>query len=519
MSVRGKTSLAIFVAVAFLAGVLFTTAGANFFDFGDRIGTDSQAAEIGGNTLVDPISSDARVEFEEATVAVTEAVSPTVVQIRAEQRVEGRGNAANPFEGTPFEDFFNMPPGQQGPQFRAGLGSGVIIREDGYIATNNHVVGQADMLEVRLADGRFMDAEVIGTDPASDLAVIKVEATGLPAISIGSMSDVRIGQWVLAFGSPLAEELDNTVTAGIVSALGRTSDNLRDLNPFSSFIQTDAAINPGNSGGPLVDLRGRLIGINSAILSRSGGYQGIGFAIPISVVENVTSQLIETGTVQRGYLGVAFDSVPESLAETLDVPRGAAQVTQVLPGTAAAEAGLEEGDIITRVDGIALRDYNQLRTIIANKRPGDVVEVDVVRDGEPRVLAIELGTREDDPLAENRPTRPDNADEESSIEQLGLSLSDLTPTLVQRLGLDETAASVEGVIITDINQASEAYREAELRRGDIITEIDRQRVDNRDALMDVYRDIDEGESFLVRVLRPAGGELRPFLTALTKLEN
>ena len=519
MSITGKSSLAIFIVVAFLSGILFTTVGANIFDLGDKIGTTSEAAIAEGTTTVEVADNDPALTLEDAFVRVAESVNPAVVQIHAEQRVEGRSfQGQNPFEGTPFEPFFGNPGGgDAGPQFRSGLGSGVIARSDGYIITNNHVIAQADELEVSLADGRYLEAEVIGTDPNSDLAVIKVNATDLPSISFGQMDDVRIGQWVMAFGSPLSEDLDNTVTAGIVSAMGRTSRNLSSLNLYAAFIQTDAAINPGNSGGPLVNLRGELVGINSAILSRSGGNQGIGFAIPVNVVENVVGQLIDKGHVERGFLGVTFDQVPATLADALDVPRGAAQVTSVQPNSAAEEAGLQEGDIITEVQGQPLRDYNQLRTIISNHLPGDELELRLVRNGDERTVTATLGTLElDEAISSNAPNQRGD-DEDSSMEQLGLSLSDVTPTLLQRLGVED-ANNIAGVVITDIQTGSTAYRDAELRRGDIITEVDREPVENLSAFRSVYRQIEQGNTFLVRVLRPGGGELRPFLTALTKPE-
>ncbi len=518
MSAKRKASIAVFVVVAFLSGILFTTVGANLFNLGEKVATESVAADTADKTVIAPVNPGARLELEEAFIAVAEAISPSVVQIRSEQVIEQR-QTDNPFEGTPLEDFFNMP--DQGPQFRSGLGSGVITRSDGYIITNFHVIAQANELEVRLADGRFFDAKVIGTDPASDLAVIKVETDGLPAVSFGVFDEVRVGQWVLAFGSPFSEDLDNTVTAGIVSALGRTSASLTRLNAFSAFIQTDAAINPGNSGGPLVDLRGQLIGLNSAIYSsNSGGSQGIGFAIPVNVVENVTTQLIETGSVQRGFLGVIFDRVPETLAEALDVPRGAAQVSQVLPESAAEAAGLQEGDIITKVDGNELRDSNQLRTIIANLAPGDEIHLDIMRDRALLNVTVMLGERDIETAENNQPDR-DDADEDSSMEDLGLSLSDPTPASLRRLGLAEVE-SVAGVLITAVDPNSPAARDAELQRADIITEIDRQQVDNLDDFERAYRRIEKGETFLIRVLRlqpgtdPNNPTLRPFLTALTK---
>jgi len=465
MSVRGKTSIAVFVVVAFLAGVFFTTIGANLFNLGDTIGTDSRAALPPGDTRVNVPADDPALDLENAFTRVAEVVNPTVVQIRSEQRVEGR--AGNPFEGTPFEDFFG-PRGNQGPQFRSGLGSGVITRSDGYIITNNHVVEQAEELEVSLYDGQVFEAEVIGTDPASDLAVIKIDADGLPAISFGALDNVRVGQWVLAFGSPLSQDLENTVTAGIVSAMGRSSANLARLNLYAAFIQTDAAINPGNSGGPLVNLHGELVGINSAIYSRSGGSQGVGFAIPVNVVENVITQLIETGTVQRGFLGITFDRVSPALAEALDVPRGAAQISEVVEGSAADEAGLRGGDVIVSVDGKQLRDAFQLRTIVGNLMPGSEVDLEIVRDGQHQTVTVTLGALDQETIASNTVPR---GEEESSMERLGIELQTLTPAVRQQLNVADVD-DVEGVIITGIDAASQAAREAELRRGDIITEVD-----------------------------------------------
>ena len=515
MSVKRKASIAVFVAAAFVAGILFTTAGANLFNAGEKVGTESIAADTATErTVRPPVSPGARLELEDAFIEVAAAISPSVVQIRSEQIVEGNAQD-NPFEGTPFEDFFGGP--NQDPQRRSGLGSGVITRSDGYIITNNHVIQQADELEVRLADGRYLDARVIGTDPASDLAVIKVDEEGLPAVSFGSFDEVRVGQWVLAFGSPLSEDLDNTVTAGIVSALGRTSRNLTRLNAFAAFIQTDAAINPGNSGGPLVDLRGRLIGINSAIYSRLGINQGIGFAIPVNVVENVTSQLIETGSVERARLGVYFDGVPEALSKALDVPRGSAQVSEVVPGSAAEKNGIKAGDIITAVEGEELRDFNQLRTMIGNLRPGDVVNLDLVRDGEALSLSVRLDKRPDD-IAQNNQPAQNNENAESSVEDLGLTLSEITPASQQRLGLEDMDA-LSGVLISDIDQNSPAFREAELRRNDIITEIDRQQIGNIREFERIYRNIEEGSTFLVKVMRQQpDNTLRPFFSALTKPE-
>ena len=514
MSVKRSIPLALFIIAAFLGGIFFTTLGANLLS-GDDITAVSHAETSPHEDGTTEISRD-RVEsalaLEDAFTQVADAVNPTVVQIRSEKVIQQN----NAFQGTPFEEFLN-PFGDRTPgqDYRSeGLGSGVIARSDGYIITNNHVIAGADELEVRLYDGRFYDAEVVGTDPMSDLAVIKIKEEGLPAISYGNNEEIRVGQWVIAVGSPLSMDLGNTVTFGIVSALGRTSDQITSLNAFASFIQTDAAINPGNSGGPLVDIRGRLIGINSAIYSRSGGYQGIGFAIPVDVVENVATQLIDQGAVSRGYLGVYFAGVSETLSEALDVPRGAAQVTRVDDGTPARRAGIEKNDIIISVDGQELQDANQIRTIVGNKLPGDEVDLVVVRENQELDVTVVLGERPDN-VSGRAPAVEIQKDEEESMESLGLrGLRDLTPEILRNLEVDDQ--DIEGVIIGEVDRRSAAYREAELRQRDIIVEIDRESVTSRADFMDVYASIPSGDSFLVRVLRPQNGQLVSFLTALEK---
>ena len=516
MSVKRSAPLALFIIAAFLGGIFFTTLGANLLNKGDLTAV-SQASSTyeEGTTAINEARVKSALELEEAFTLVAESVNPTVVQIRSEKVIQQE----RAFQGTPFEDFFSPFGGEgqgQGQDYRSeGLGSGVIARSDGYIITNNHVIAGADELEVRLYDGKFYDAEIIGTDPLSDLAVIKIDADNLPAISYGDNDKIRVGQWVMAVGSPLSADLGNTVTVGIVSALGRTSDQIRNLNAFASFIQTDAAINPGNSGGPLVDLRGRLIGINSAIYSRSGGYQGIGFAIPVDLVENVATQLIDNGSVSRGFLGVGFEGISENLSKNLDVPRGAAQIVNIMEGSAAEEAGLQNSDIVIAVDGRELQDSNQIRTIIGNKNPGDQVVLDIVRGNREMSVTVTLAERPDELNGQPQSAMPQVDDEIQSMESLGLhGLRNVSPEILRNLGVEET--DVTGVLIGEIDRNSAAYREAELRQRDIIVEIDRQKITSRNEFMDVYKDIDSGESFLVRVLRPQGGQLVSFLTALEK---
>ncbi len=499
MHARHFTSIAILLVAVFAAGILFATTGANLFGSGDRVGAASVAKDV--QTVVQ------RLELEQAFIDVAAQVGPSVVQIHSE-RVVDQLPADTPFG----RFFFNLP--ESSPHVRTGLGSGVIVRSDGYIITNHHVIDQADELEIRLADGRFLDGEVIGTDAKSDLAVIRVDAEDLPVVPYGSIDDVRVGQWVLAFGSPLSEDLDNTVTAGIVSALQRSSSGLSSLNNVASFIQTDAAINPGNSGGPLVDLRGNLVGINSAIYSPTGVNLGIGFAIPVDVVDNVISQLIDTGEVERGFLGVEFGSVPQSLAEALDVSRGAAQVARIVPGSAAEEAGLQEGDIITGINGTPLTDAYQLPATIGNMLPNDRITLDIVRGKERLSPTLTLGRWRDD-LAEKSRAEDAEAQDEKSLEEVGITLGDITPAMLQRLGLKKTE-DVRGVMITSIGRNSAAYREAELRSNDIIVEMDRAAISGLQDFQRTWRELESGESVFLKVLRPRDGTTRPFFTAITK---
>lgn len=519
MNTRQRTSLFVLIAAAFVAGILFTTAGANLFDNGDGVGTPAEAREVRGSdadqtALVEP--SPAALSLEETFTQVAERVNPAVVQIRTEKVASARSN--NPLEGTPFENFFDFDAPRE---FRSdALGSGVIVREDGYIITNHHVVDQADELEVMLYDGTFVDAEVIGSDQSSDLAVIKIARDGLPTVPYGNMDNLRVGQWALAFGSPFSQELSNSVTAGIISAIGRTGTSLGRLNMFSAFIQTDAAINPGNSGGALVNLRGQLIGINSAILSRSGGNQGIGLAIPVDVVENVISQLISDGEVSRGFLGVVFSNISPALSRAMDVPRGAAQITMVEPDSPADRAGLRVGDIISAVDGRELTDDAQLRVIIANHLPGDQVELTIIRDGEREQVDITLARRDPNLLAGN--VDQGGTDGPSPMEGLGLSLGELTPAVLEAAGIAANAEGLpsSGVVVTDVDRSSDAFREAELRPGDIITEVDRRAIAGRADFERIYKDLDPGAAFIVRVARvvamPDGPETQTLITALTK---
>ena len=504
MSTKGKVSLAVVIGSAFIAGILFATAGANLFGAGDSVGTSSRAANLDGSTAVEQSVGGTPRDFETAFSTVAESVNPAVVQIRAAKVVERR--MPNPFEGTPFERFFGQP-GPSQPDVRQGLGSGVIIRSDGHIITNNHVVEDAEQLSVQTLDGTQYDAEIVGRDPFSDLAVLDVDATDLRAVSFGNSEQLSVGQWVMAIGSPLSPQLNNSVTAGIISALGRLQASpQRGGNPeqaggVHNFIQTDAAINPGNSGGPLVNLNGELVGINTAIVSRSGGNQGIGFAIPANTVERVATQIIEEGDVQRAFLGIQYRGAPRSLIENEDLPQGSAIVSQVESGTPADEAGLQAGDIITGIEGTSLGNHLELGNRIASMRPGDEVSLRINRDGSSETLTVTLGSRDNMATAsasqnnEGSPSSP-----EAIRDELGLELRDVTPDLARQLGLDQA----QGVLITNVDQSNPAIRSSGLQSRQIIFEMAGQQIADMDAFMDVYGQVEPGEAFRVAVRNPDG---------------
>ncbi len=506
---KRKLSIAALLTAAFLAGIFFITSAANLINSGGLLGQNASAASDAIATAQD---------LGDAFSEVSEAVNPAVVQIRSTRLISqnGSGGAAqNPFGGTPFEDFFQQPsPGGNGQPFeQSGLGSGAFVRSDGFIITNNHVIENADELEVALFDGRVLSAEVVGADPFSDLAVLRVHGSGFPFLAFGDVATLRVGQWVLAFGSPLSADLGNTVTAGIISAFGR-----RQGAGISDYLQTDAAVNPGNSGGPLVNLQGEIIGINTAIATRTGGFQGISFAIPANTAQNTVDQLIDSGSVERGYLGIRFGGVTPSLARALDVPLSAAQIASIEEDAEgnrpAGDAGLREGDVLVAVDGHDLTDHRELVSLIANKRPGETIELTYNRDGDVRAATVTLGRKpvEEDVITRNgrSPAQPSPQSAPTRMDGLGLELHDLTAEAGQRLGLNKDL--VEGVLVSNVDRSTEAYHDANLRQGDVITEVNRKPVKTVAEFQAEYNSVRGGDTFLVRVVRGNGS----FLTALTK---
>ena len=386
---------------------------------------------------------------------LVEEVAPAVVNIRVSQTVTRR----NPFGDDAFRRFFGLPDTRSGPRVVASAGSGVIVdAERGYILTNHHVVGDADTIQISLIDGTILDAELIGSDPATDIAVIKVEATGLTEMAIGDSTNARVGDFVIAIGNPFG--LGHTVTSGIISALGRTGIS-RDA--YEDFIQTDASINPGNSGGALVNMNGELIGINSAIISRSGGNVGIGFAVPTEIASSIMRQILDFGEVRRGLLGVNITTIDAEAAEALgnDIDSGAL-ITLIQAESAAENAGLQVGDIIVAVNSKKVDGAAELRNRIGLLRSGDEISIQYVRDNKTYMTSTELG-RAQDQMVLGEEIHP------------GLSGSVFAPA---------SATSDDGVVIGEVQDGSPAAQRG-LRAGDLITHVNREPVRSLQELREI----------------------------------
>ncbi len=425
--------------------------------------------------------------------ALIERLHPSVVNISTESDEQslprGRGS------GDPFDFFFGRP----GP--RRSLGSGFVFDTDGLIITNHHVVEGATKVVVRLHNDKEYDAEVVGSDAKTDIAVIKIAgADGLAPLPLADSDELRVGEWVIAIGNPFG--LDHTVTAGIVSAKGRRI-NRPDQSPYDDFIQTDAAINPGNSGGPLVDLAGQVVGINTAIFSRSGGNIGIGFAIPVNIARNIVAQLKEFGSVTRGWLGVMIQPVDDDIAKSLNLEAASgALVAKVLPDSPAAASGIEVGDVIVRFDGKEVAKSTDLPSLVADTEVGKEVGIVVIRDGKRKKITVTVAKLADE-VAEARPVEAD---------ELGLSVQDLSPEIARELGVD---ADARGVVVSSVTPGSPA-EEAGVRPGDLIEMVGNKSVTNvadfRRQLADRAKNesvlvlVRRGDQTLFRVIKPSAND-------------
>jgi Do/DeqQ family serine protease len=420
---------------------------------------DRATVHAGGFEAVHAAQGAAPVAAATGYADLVARVAPSIATIRAERKVEA---AALPFGDDDLPPFLRgFGRGRMQPHREGGLGSGVIVSADGYLLTNHHVVRDAEKVKVELADRRTLDAKIVGVDPASDLAVIKIDAKGLPALPFGDSDALRVGDVVLAFGNPLG--IGQTVTMGIVSAKGRAT-GVGD-GSFEDFLQTDAPINQGNSGGALVSATGQLVGINSQIVSPSGGNIGIGFAIPARMAETVMTQLVNTGEVRRGQLGVTVQGITSDIAESLGLSEvKGALVSAVTKDSPAGRAGIERGDVIVSVDGQAVTDGNSLRNRIASTSPGSSVTVGLVRDGHEKTVRATLAQ------VASAKAKADRS-EPGEGGRLGLAVQPVTPKLAKELGL----AATTGLYVAEVEPDGPAD-DAGLRPGDVIEQVNRKPV-------------------------------------------
>jgi serine protease Do len=492
------------VALAFALGLLF----AGLLDLPNRSTAQQQGHPATAIAQVTPPSiPEARSlqQLSEAFAAVAEHVKPSVVYIRSQRTEQASRQRVPPG----MERFF--PRFRQQPEIEQGSGSGFVVSADGYVLTNNHVVEGAEQVTVRLLDRREFKAKVVGTDANTDVAVLKIDARGLPPMALGNSDDARVGEWVLAIGNPLGEGLTFTVTSGIVSAKGRALQGLpgRGVGSIQDFIQTDAAINPGNSGGPLVSVRGEVIGINSAIASETGFYSGYGFAIPINLARTVMNQLIETGSVHRAALGVSIDNVTLNDAAYVGLPEIRGVVVKDIPtdDSPAKAAGIVPGDVIISVDNKPVERVGQLQQVIGFRKPGDVVKVEVARKGGLRkTFDVKLQALNDQPQVASS-DQEDTGGAASSggavMNRLGVSVEPVTPDIAQQLQLPN---GMRGLVVTDVTPGGPAWEtllDDPQRNGpDIILEIEGKPVKTEADLRNALKAEKPGSIVTLRVYNP-----------------
>ena len=481
---RKKTSITAVLAAGAVSGALVLTGGAQ-----------AQAPRL----MAPPVAADGTLSFAD----LVERVSPSVVSVLVEREFEGRQQLPSM-----LDEFFQFRFGQPGPndQFEnrdtrrmRAEGSGFFVDDEGHIVTNNHVIDGADVVKVRLAGGEELDAEVVGSDPLTDLAVLKVSTTDdQPFVEFADDVHLRVGDWVVAVGNPFG--LGGTVTSGIVSAIGGQNRE----NQYLDFIQIDAPINRGNSGGPTFDLKGRVVGVNTAIFSPTGGSVGIGFAIPARVAKETVAQLIASGAVTRGWLGIQLQEVTTEIAAALSLKeKGGVLVAEVLDGTPAQSAGLESGDVILRIDGEEVATPNALSRRVAALAPGERVRIRVLRDGRERNLTVTLGRRDENDQGADEPPANDNEDSLSS--EIGLRVSEINDMLRQQYRVPD---DVQGVVVTRVRPGSPA-QEAGLRPGFVILQVDGETVASADDLRDKIGNAKESDKDAV-LLRMQIGENRQF---------
>jgi serine protease Do len=454
---------------------------------------------------LDDNSVGALLTLDRAMETLAARVTPAVVNVTVVSKANAQQSGAEgvpdirqffgPGAGNPFGRQFSFPSQPQN-RMEHGLGSGVIISPDGYIVTNNHVIDGAVDIRVTMSNREVLPAKLVGADPLTDLAVIKVNGTNLPSVPWGNSAGLHPGQTVLAFGNPYGYRF--TVTRGIISALNRPNPDASDRRKPGEFIQTDAAINPGNSGGALVDARGELIGINTFLISSSGSFSGMGFAIPSQIVQPTVETLIRDGKVTHAFIGIQISDVTPDNAKFFQMNKAeGALVSEVEPDTPGAKVGLRTGDVITELDGKPVTDAGQLQMTVGQKRPGDTIHLQVVRDSKPTSIQVTL-----EALGNGRGT--ETAGGEHGKGRWGLSLADLTPDVRNEL---QAQASVHGAIVEDVKPGSPADN-AGLQRGDVIMEVNRHAVKSAADVAQVLSNVPNGQDALVLVWSNGGSTFR-----------
>ncbi len=464
------------------------------------------AVFIAADTTFAQTSSKFAKELSSAFATAAKQAMPAVVSIKVEKTITTSQLSPDQQLNDPFglfgNDFLRQFFGDQIPQqlqtprkyIEEGQGSGFIISKDGYILTNNHVVGDVDKITVELKDGRkFTNAKVIGSDPGTEVALIKIEGNDFPVLPMGSSKNTEIGDWVIAIGNPFG--LSETVTVGVISAVGRSNVGIAT---YEDFIQTDAAINPGNSGGPLINLDGQAIGINTAIYSESGGYMGIGFAIPIDMARSIEEQLKENGKIIRGYLGLAAQDVTPDMAELLGLKNDKGIIiTTIVKDSPADKAGLMSHDIILEMDGKQIKTYDDFRNDVANMKPDSKIDLTISREGKTQNITVTLAERPPDGVTKTRPKA-----QPKSRESLGIEVQNVTSDIARQLNI----AAGEGVVVTYVAQASPAYY-AGIQAGDVIESVDKQNVNSVDEFENAMDKV-KGNKILLLVKH---GELSRFV--------
>jgi serine protease Do len=490
----GLIFIGIVIGVVALTGLQFTGIGS---------AQERKPASIGNATYTPTPAMTWLKSMNQAFIDVASIVKPTVVSIDVSAKTSTARIPNDRFHN--FEDeekegdlfrFFFRPPGGLNEMPIRGSGSGVIISADGYIITNHHVVKDAaekGTITVILDDKREYKAKFIGSDPLTDIAVIKIDAQDLPPIAFANSDSVQVGEWVLAVGNPFS--LASTVTAGIVSAIGRNIGIIGDSYGVESFIQTDAAVNPGNSGGALVNIDGKLVGINTAIATRNGGYQGYSFAVPSNIAKAVAEDLIKYGKISRGYIGVQIKPVDATAAKALGLPKPeGAWVQQLVKGGAAEGAGIKEGDVIVSVDGRKVSAPNDLQAYIARKHAGDEVVVRVWRDGKERDIRVTLKPRTDEKQLVSNPAPEAQDSAPLKLKELGLDVKDLTDSDKRRYEVDY------GVRVSDLQPFGQAATRG-IMKGDVILEVNGEKVYSVSDFKSAIAKIKQGEAALFRIRR------------------